>query len=379
MTESLAAVVTKFKAPAELWRVPLPEIEPSSALIRVDAATLCGTDAHRWTGHFTEGGGDQPFLQPLTLPYIPGHETCGTIVETGGDIVDVLNVPLKPGDRIISAYAHCGHCYYCRVSTQTSLCHEVKSYGHSHPSRLMGGCSEYHYFPPGALFIRVPDNVAPEIAASAACALRTVMHSFEQLGSISSHETVLIQGCGPLGLYALAVAKDRGAKKVLVIGAPAARLEVAEQWGADHVLDLTDVADPEERVRWVRDLTFGRGADVVLNCANSHAVVEGLRMSRPGGRLVQVGISGEGDVRISPRLLFRGVQIFSTVMAGARHFYEAIEFVSTRQKHFDFHKLISNRYPLDRLSDALLAMSEFREVKPVIMPQVARDVPTPAL
>src|ERR1700691_2228194 len=100
MTESLSAVVTKFRGATELWRIPLPEIEASSALIKVDAATLCGTDAHRWMGHFTEGGGDQPFLQSLSLPYIPGHETCGTIVETGGSIVDVLNEPLKPGDRI---------------------------------------------------------------------------------------------------------------------------------------------------------------------------------------------------------------------------------------------------------------------------------------
>ncbi|WP_321852333.1 zinc-binding dehydrogenase [Burkholderia diffusa] len=370
MTESLAAVVTKFKGPTELWRVPLPQIEPSSALIKVDAATLCGTDAHRWMGHFTEGGGDQPFLQPLELPYIPGHETCGTIVETGGDIVDVLNEPLKPGDRIISSYAHCGHCYYCRIATQTTLCHDVKSYGHSHPSKLRGGCSEYHYFPPGALYIRIPENVPPEIAASAACALRTVMHSFEQLGAISSHETVVIQGCGPLGLYALAVAKDRGAKKVLVIGAPATRLEVAKQWGADDVLDLTEVTDPVARVEWVRELTSGRGADAVLNCANSHALVEGLRMTRPGGRLVQVGISGSGDIPVAPKLLFRGVQIASTVMAEARHFYQAIEFVSTRQKYFDFHKLISNTYPLDRLTEALQAMSEFREVKPVIVPRL---------
>jgi L-iditol 2-dehydrogenase len=282
MTESLSAVVAKFKDPTELWRIPLPEIEPSSALIRVDASTLCGTDAHRWMGHFTEGGGDQPFLQPLTLPYIPGHETCGTIVETGGSIVDILNVPLKPGDRIISSYAHCGHCYYCRVSGQTTLCHDVKSYGHSHPRKLMGGCGEYHYLPPGASFIRVPDSVAPELAASAACALRTVMHGFEQLGSISTHESVLIQGCGPLGLYALAVAKDRGAKKVLIIGAPAARLAVAKEWEADYILELTEMADPDERVRWVRDLTSGRGADIVLNCANSPCLGGGFANGATG-------------------------------------------------------------------------------------------------
>jgi L-iditol 2-dehydrogenase len=371
MTESMAAVVTKYRDAIELWRVPLPEMEPSSVLIRVDAATLCGTDAHRWMGHLSEGGADQPFIEPLVLPYIPGHETCGTIVESRGSVTDILNRPLKPGDRIISSYSHCGHCYYCRVTRQTTLCKDNKSFGHSHPSKMMGGCAEYHYFPPGGSFIRVPAEVAPELAASAACALRTMMHSFEQLGSIASHETLLIQGCGPLGLYALAIAKDRGVKKVLMIGAPAARLAVAKEWGADNVLDLTEVDEFADRVAWVRDLTSGRGADIVLNCASSHAMPEGLRMARPGGRLVQVGVSGGSDVGVPPMLLFRGVQIISTVMAEARHFYQAIEFIATRQRQFNFKNLISNTYALNGLTDALRAMSEFREVKPLILPRAA--------
>jgi L-iditol 2-dehydrogenase len=371
MTESLAAVVTKFQDAIELWRVPLPEMEPSSVMIKVNAATLCGTDAHRWLGHLKNGGPDQPFIEPLTLPYVPGHETCGTIVETRGVVTDILNRPLHPGDRIISSYAHCGHCYYCSITRQTTLCHENNSFGHHHPNKLMGGCAEYHYFPPRGTFIRVPDDVPSELAASAACAGRTIMHSYEQLGHIAGSDTMLIQGCGPLGLYALAVAKDRGVKKVLVLGAPAARLAVAKEWGADHVADIAEIDNPADRVAWVRDLTDGRGADIVMNCANSHALPEGLRMARPGGRLVQIGVSGGADVGIPPMLLFRGVQVLSTVMAEARHFYQAVEFISARQRQFDFKKLISNSYTLDRLADALKAMSEWREVKPLILPRAA--------
>ena len=84
MTEVLAAVVTKYRDPTELWKVPVPDLAQGSVLIKVDAATLCGTDAHRWMGHLSEGGPDQPFIEPLKLPYTPGHETCGTIVETRG-------------------------------------------------------------------------------------------------------------------------------------------------------------------------------------------------------------------------------------------------------------------------------------------------------
>jgi threonine dehydrogenase-like Zn-dependent dehydrogenase len=249
----------------------------------------------------------------------------------------------------------------------------VTNFGASHPSRLIGGCAEYHYFPPGGSLIRVPDAVSPALAASAACALRTVMHAFDQLGPIGSHESMLILGAGPLGLYSLAVAKDRGVKAALIIGAPQARLDVAREWGADHRLNLDESANIEDRLAWVRDHTSGRGADIVFNCANSQALGEGLRMVRPGGRLVQIGVSGGAPLSVSPMLFFRGVAIHSTIMAEARHFYQAIDFIATRGKQISFDRLISNAYRLDQTTEALQAMAELREVKPLILPRRAAE------
>ena len=88
MAECLAAVVTDLRQPLQTQRVPIPELEPTALLMRVDAATLCGTDAHFWHGALT--GGDN-------LPYIPGHETTGTIVDMQGDHSDLLGQPLKAG------------------------------------------------------------------------------------------------------------------------------------------------------------------------------------------------------------------------------------------------------------------------------------------
>jgi threonine dehydrogenase-like Zn-dependent dehydrogenase len=210
--------------------------------------------------------------------------------------------------------------------------------------------------------------VPPALAASAACALRTVLHGFEQLGAIASHESVLVLGAGPLGLYATALARDRGAKRVYTIGAPAMRLAVATAWGADEVLDMDTMPSPDERVAWVRERTGGRGADIVLNCASSQAFVDGMRVVRPGGRFVHLGTSGGPPMPLDPDLLFRGVRINTIVMAEARHFYEAIEFLATRAGEFPFEKLLSNRYPLDRTTDALRGMAAFREIKPVIVP-----------
>src|SRR5712692_8560428 len=105
MGDSLAAVVTAFGEPLELRRVPIPELEEGSMLMRVEAATLCGTDVHFWHG-------GRAFLADK-IPYIPGHETCGTIAEMRGRRTDLLGEPLSVGDRIIAAYTYCGRCFYC--------------------------------------------------------------------------------------------------------------------------------------------------------------------------------------------------------------------------------------------------------------------------
>lgn len=368
--ESAVAVVTQYNGPLEIRKVPIPALGPGAVLMKVEAATLCGTDAHRWMGHMTSLGqnNDMPFVYPFDVPFVPGHETCGSVVASNGNIWDIEGRPLNEGDRILSSYVHCGHCYYCDVARQTTLCNLAKGYGFWGPEKLMGGCAEYHLVPHGTSLIRVPDNVSSPIAASVACALRTVVNGFDQLGALSPHESVLILGCGPLGLYALAMALDKGLSNVLLIGAPALRLAVAREWGASDTLDLSACADVEDRVDWVRSRTGGRGADVVINCASSQALAEAMRMVRPGGRLSQVGTSGGPPVGIPTHLLFRGITITMPVMAEARHFFQAIQFVSTRAERFDFSKIISGRYSLAGTGEALKRMASFEEVKPLITP-----------
>jgi threonine dehydrogenase-like Zn-dependent dehydrogenase len=355
--ESRTAVITGIETELEIRTVPIPELEPGAILIKVDAATLCGTDAHRWQGH----------LPPVEKPFVPGHETCGTIVDMRGEVRTLLDEPLAVGDRIVASYSHCGHCYYCRVARQTTLCKHNTIYGAWNPERLMGGCAEYHIYPPGASFVRVPREVPPALAASSACALRTVFHGYEQLGAIQSYESVLILGAGPLGLYAAAVARDRGARNVFLIGAPAARLAVARAFGADDVLDLTTMPDVKDRVEWVKERTGGRGADIAFNCASSPAFIESMQMCRPGGRVVCIGVSGGPPLALSPDLLFEQISVKTVVMAEARHFYEAVDFLATRKDEFPFERMLSNTFPLERTTDALRAMASFTEIKPIIM------------
>ncbi len=201
-----AAVITEHNKPLTIEQVQIPKLDPGSLLIKITASTLCGTDVHRWHGPLSDGD---------TLPIITGHEPCGVVEDIAGERTDILGNPVKRGDRIVWSYVACGSCYYCAVALQPCICPGRASWGHNrsdqHPY-LLGSCAEYMYVPKECLIIKVPDEVTSASAAASACAYRTVMHGFDRLGAIKSHETVVIQGSGPLGNFATAVAKDHGAK-----------------------------------------------------------------------------------------------------------------------------------------------------------------------
>ncbi|MEA2641574.1 MAG: hypothetical protein QOF51_2968 [Chloroflexota bacterium] len=359
MAECRAAVITAHNQPLEIQQVTIPDLDLGALLVRIETSTLCGTDVHRWHGPL--GGGD-------SLPIVTGHEPCGVIEAINGPRTDILGEPVKPGDRIVWSYVSCGHCYWCAVALQPCVCPHRASWGHNRSDRfpfLLGSVAEYMYVPPECQLIRVPEAVSSASASAAACAYRTVMHGFDRLGAVKSHETVVIQGSGPLGNFATAVARDHGARQVLTIGAPAARLAVAKRMGADDVLNLEETTDAAERVRWVQRHTDGRGADVVIQVANNQAVPEGLAMLRRGGRFVHIGVGGNASVAVD-----RLPQEFTmhTIASGEpRHWLQAIDFLASRARTFPFEEMISATYTLDQVNEAMEAMASYQVVKPVIL------------
>jgi D-arabinose 1-dehydrogenase-like Zn-dependent alcohol dehydrogenase len=354
-----AAVVTAHNKPLEIQQVKIPELEPGALLVRISASTLCGTDVHRWHGSLADSN---------SLPMITGHEPCGFVEDINGERTDILGAPVKRGDRIVWSYVACGSCYYCSVALQPCICPGRASWGHNRSDQypyLLGSVSEYMYVPPPCLIIKVPDDVTSASAAASACAYRTVMHGFDRLGAIKSHETVVIQGSGPLGNFATAVARDHGAKKVLVIGAPAARLEVTKRMGADAVLNLDEVTDAKERRQWAREHTDGRGADIVVQVANNMAVPEGITMLRGGGRYLNIGAGGKATIPVEG--LPQEMTLFTVRSGEPRHWLQAIDFLSSRKKTFPFEEMISASYKLDQVNEALQAMASYQVVKPVIL------------
>jgi L-iditol 2-dehydrogenase len=203
------------------------------------------------------------------------------------------------------------------------------------------------------------------------CGLPTGFHAVERAG-IALGDTVIVQGSGPVGLNAAIFAQLAGALRVLVVGAPAARLEAARRLGAEDALDITAAAIPADRVAWASDRTSGRGADVVIEASgNPAAVPEGLEMLRDGGRYVVVGqYTDSGDATINPH---RHVNRRHATILGCwgyefTHLHRALALMARHRERFRWRDLVTREYPLAEAGQALADMERLAVVKAVLRP-----------
>jgi L-iditol 2-dehydrogenase len=354
----------------QVVEVRLPTtIEPGALLVETVAATVCATDAHRWRGQV-----DSPDARSK-LPLILGHEMVGRVVRIGeGPRQDSLGQVLDIGDRVVWTHGFCGRCRACTLEHQPTLCHNRRGYMASPCTEfpfLTGGFAEYCYVFPSSGRVKVPDDIPDDIASASSCALRTVVHGLEQLAAvrpIGVTDTVVVQGSGPLGLFAVAMANSAGAGTIIMIGAPAERLEVARRWGADHTIDITDAADPSDRLAQVMDRTAGRGADVVIEVSGSPAAfAEGMDLLRRGGRYLVMGqVHGQSLPFNASSIVLKQAHVIGSLSASAEHYYTALQFLSRQAHRYQWADIISNHYTLDDVPSALSAMATHREIKPAI-------------
>jgi threonine dehydrogenase-like Zn-dependent dehydrogenase len=358
-----AAVLRAFKSDLRIEDVPVPrEVEPKAALVKIETCSICGTDVHLWQGSLS---------LKVNLPVIIGHEMVGRVVKLGAAAgTDSVGTPLRVGDRVVYTHTACGGCYYCTTARRPTLCTNRRAYMYENieqPPHLLGGFAEYGYILPDAGRLRVPDAVPNELASLSSCALRSVMNAFSQLGPIEPTETIVVQGAGPLGLLATANAKVRGAKRIIMIGAPAARLELAREFGADICIPVEGTS-PQERLDTVLSHTEGRGGDIVMEFTGvPGAFNEGLQLAARGGRYLVVGQLGEGATSFQPSMIVKkNLTVIGSFSGDARSYSLALQFVEQHQDRFPFHKMITGRYRLDEVNLALGRMQRFEEIKPVI-------------
>ncbi len=366
MTTAKASVLEKFKAPLMLREFPLPSpLEPGGALVRIEMAGICGTDVHLWKGEL-----------PIGLPVILGHETAGRIEQLGGQLEhDWTGQPLQVGDRVTwNSSTSCGHCFYCAEKHQPTRCPQRRAYGIGYrcdqPPHLLGGYADFHYLRPGTNIFKLPDDLPTESVIGAGCALITAIHGIERMG-ISWRDNVVVQGAGPVGIAALAVARSAGAGQIILIGGPKSRLAMATQFGADQTIDLDQVREPAARVDAVRKLTGGYGADAVLECVgHPSAVVEGLEMCRDGAKYLVLGhYCDAGTVAFNPHLITRKqLQVFGSWSSEPRHLKAAIEFLRQTKEQFPFSSMVTHRFSLAQANEALETTAKWQSAKSVIVP-----------
>jgi L-iditol 2-dehydrogenase len=358
-----AAVLTGYGEPIAVGEVQVPDdLEHHALLVRISVATICGSDVHIWDGQTRI---------VKEFPTILGHEMVGEIVRMGEDADrDSVGQPLEVGDRIVWSHGQCGSCYYCVVEKAPNLCLNLRGYmmeGCRRYPYLVGGFAEYCYVFPTSGRIKVPADLSDEIASASSCALRTVVGAFDRLGQIDERHTVVVQGAGPVGLFSVAKAIAAGPAQVLVIGGPDRRVELAAEWGAIPV-SIDAVPDPAQRLQIVMEATGGLGADIVVEGSGAvDAFDEGIAMLRPGGRYLVVGQSHTKEVPFNPGLITRNqLTLIGSRSAGIDSYFRALEFLRQHADRFTWDKMLSTRYPLDDITDALESMRTWQEIKPVI-------------
>ena len=359
--------MTEPRAPIEIRELADPSLEPGSILLETVASEVCGTDVHLHHGR----------LSGVPYPIIPGHVSVGRILESRGVTHDALGVPLRQGDVVTFYDVHgtCGACWHCLVARQPNRCPHRRVYGITMSANdgPLGGWAERIYLKPGVHVLALPEPLTADDVIGGGCGLFTGYAAVERSG-LAMGASVVVQGAGPVGLGAAIFAALRGAARVMVIGAPQARLDLARAFGADDVIALTG-SSSAEREAAVRDATAGRGADVVIEASgNPDAVAEGLGLMRDGGTYVVAGhYTDTGDVSINPHRLInrKHAEVRGQWGTDFHHVAGALKMAARHHDRLPLSRAIGARFALHDANAALDAVASLSVTKAIIVPGMA--------
>jgi L-iditol 2-dehydrogenase len=374
----LAATLVK-PGQYEIREYPLPDPAPGCVLVKMEMSGICGTDKHTFQGYITQYGSKK-----LEFPIIQGHENVGTVAAIGGteEYTDFEGVPLKVGDRVVvGANVCCGKCYYCRHDFPYYCCEDMTDYGNNltakNPPHLFGGWSQYIYIVPGSFLVKVPDELPSEVALlTEVFAVSVGLDRAKQMSAFPSEsfrfdDTVVVLGVGPLGMCFLMKARMLGAGTIIAVDLSDYRLKLAKRLGADHVINAK-TASKEQRLQMVRDLTHGRGADVVVECAGvPQAVPEALEMLRIGGLLVEAGnFSDLGEVSISPHrhLCAKNARVLAVGGEEPAAYGPSMRQMVRYMKNYPLREFVSHRFGLRDVDAAMKKSTEADSMKVVMEP-----------
>ena len=287
-----AAVYDIFGGPIHIRRIPIPVCPTDGVIVHVKASGVCRSDWHGWKGH------DDDIVQH-GLPFTPGHEFSGVVVQLGANL-RIMNghqdhSGLNVGDRVVVPFIlSCGSCRYCSVGRPT-VCHHQQQPGFTYP----GSFAEYVAVPRATRNVRkLPNQVSFVQAAVLGCRFTTAYRAVIQQGRLEAGECVAVFGSGGLGLSCIMIAKAQGASRIVAVDISEKALEKARQLGATHTILVQKQTSRGSRdqdefiqnqvIRFCED----EGAHLSINCTagvNSQCA-NAVYSTRRTGRIVQVGL-----------------------------------------------------------------------------------------
>jgi L-iditol 2-dehydrogenase len=301
VNKQVRAAVIAQPHKVETRRFPYPKLEDGAMLIKMEMSGICGSDKHCYKGEDLLYAGSLRESR-IRYPVIPGHENVGIVADitpTARREREYYHQELKEGDRVVHSVQYaCGHCYECRNGWGFVWCDNYWNYGLlkscAEPPHLWGGWSEYVYIPPHGIEVyKVPEGMPPEVACLAEPFTCTVSldkakdFAAQPSEGFCAGDTVVVLGTGPLGLLLVAKSRILGAGTIIAVDRSPMRLQMAREFSADHLINV-DETTSEERIQIVKDLTHGRGADLVIDGAGiPEALVEGLEMLGNGGVFIE--------------------------------------------------------------------------------------------
>jgi threonine 3-dehydrogenase len=329
---------------AELIERPTPEAGAGEVLLRVEAASICGTDHHLFTW-------DEWAAENLEPPRVLGHELAGTVIGTGSGVTRV-----KEGDLVgVESHLFDWTCAQCRRGDM-HLCRKLRVIG----VHVDGGFAEQVVIPEANAI--ESNGLEPGVVA-----LQEPMGNAVHAAFVEPIEgrSVLVTGCGPIGLCAVGIARAAGASVVIATDTEPYRLELAGTMGAHHALDA---ADPATEAR-IRDATGGDGVDVVLEMSGAQPALEqALRVITRGGRISLLGIFGEPPtVDLSEQVIMQGLRLYGIY---GRRIYDTWERTQSllRSGALDVSPIITHRLDLAEWQQAFDLIASRHAGKVVLLP-----------
>ena len=338
----LAIVKEKPGKGFTLKEVEIPIPRKDEVLIEIKSVGICGSDIPIFKG-----------IREVSYPLIPGHEFSGVIVEAGEEVKKY-----KKGDRVVAGLViHCGECVYCKQGLE-SLCDNIYEIG----IHVDGAFTKYVIAPEKTLH-KLPENMNFNQGASIdplASAYRPVKKA-----NISSNDVVAIFGPGPIGLYALQVARAEGAKKIISVGAHGdkERLNLAKELGADLVIN-TESEDPVEKIK---DYTNGEMADVIIEATGVPIVVDTcLKSLCKNGRLSLAGIFHQSTNIFLGPIVRKEFTIKGSICYTWKDFQDCIDLVSSGRVKTE--SIVTHEFPLAEMAQALELAYNRKSIKIILHP-----------